>query len=92
MLEQPVYRRNFTQKVYRLIGHEQIERCTRQRQFQYFLFFRQERNFHQTLVRLTTRRFGDIAPASEKGCLNFLYAAPSPCYEDHSRALAHCRV
>jgi len=23
---------------------------------------------------LTTRQFGDIAPASEKGCLNFLYS------------------
>jgi hypothetical protein len=74
MLEQPVYRRNFTQKVYRLIGHEQIEPCTRQRRFQYFLFFSQERNLHQTLGRLTTRRFGNIAPVREKGCLNFLYA------------------
>jgi len=35
---------------------------------------KQKRNFHQTIVRLTTRRFGDIAPVSEKGCLNFLYA------------------
>ena len=33
----------------------------------------QNRNFHQTLVRLTTRRFGAIAPVREKGCLNFLY-------------------
>src|SRR5262249_210030 len=29
--------------------------------------------FHQTLVRLTTRRSGDIAPVTEKGCLKFLY-------------------
>jgi hypothetical protein len=34
---------------------------------------KQNRNFHQTLVRLTTRRFDDIAPDREKGCLNFLY-------------------
>ena len=33
----------------------------------------QQRDFHQTLVRLTTRRSGDIAPVREKGCLNFLY-------------------
>jgi hypothetical protein len=34
----------------------------------------QQRDFHPTIVRLTTRRFVDIAPVSEKGCLNFLYA------------------
>ena len=34
---------------------------------------KQNRNFHQTLVRLTTRRFGDIAPVREKRCLNLLY-------------------
>jgi hypothetical protein len=33
----------------------------------------QQRDFHQTIVRLTTRRFGDMAPVSEKGCLNFLF-------------------
>jgi hypothetical protein len=33
---------------------------------------KQTRDFHQTIVRLTTRRFGDIAPVRKKGCLNFL--------------------
>ncbi len=31
----------------------------------------QERSFHQTLVRLTTRRIGDKVPVSEKEVLNF---------------------
>ena len=29
--------------------------------------------FHQTIARLTTRRFGDMAPVREKGCLNCLF-------------------
>jgi hypothetical protein len=29
-------------------------------------------------VRLTTRRFGDIAPVRKKGCLNFLYRFSEP--------------
>jgi NADPH-dependent 2,4-dienoyl-CoA reductase/sulfur reductase-like enzyme len=33
----------------------------------------QQLDFHQTLVRLTTRRTGDIAPVTEKGWLKFLY-------------------
>jgi len=28
-------------------------------------------DFHQTIVRLTSRRFGDIAPVKEKGVLQF---------------------
>lgn len=34
---------------------------------------KQNRNFHQTQVRLTTRRFDDIAPDRERGCLKFRY-------------------
>jgi len=38
---------------------------------------KQNRDFHQTLMRLTARRFGDIASVTEKGCLNFLYRSPN---------------
>jgi|GEM_PF-6826869 len=34
---------------------------------------KQNRNFHQTPLRLTTRRCGDIARDRTIGCLNFLY-------------------
>ena len=33
---------------------------------------KQNRDFHLTHVQLITRRFSDIAPVKEKGCLNFL--------------------
>jgi hypothetical protein len=33
----------------------------------------QNRDFHQRLVCLTTRRFGDIARDRKIGCLNFPY-------------------
>jgi len=42
----------------------------------------------QTLVRLTTRQFGNIAPVREKGCLNVLYAAPSP----HGMKIIHAHL
>src|SRR5262245_23329921 len=42
-----------------------------------FLGVGPQRDFHQTLVRLTTRRSGDIAPVTEKGCLKFLYVPRS---------------
>ena len=57
---------------------------------------KQNRNFHQTLVRLTTRRFGDIAPGREKGCLNFLYrldrGKPKIGYHSRESAMSDDRI
>jgi hypothetical protein len=39
---------------------------------------KQNRHCHYTLVRLTTRRSGAIAPVNEKRCLNFLYKVILP--------------
>jgi hypothetical protein len=39
-------------------------------------------------VRLTTRRFGDIGPVREKGCLNFLFANLRRTLADGSTKLA----
>jgi len=42
---------------------------------------KQYRDFHQTLVRLTTRRCGDLAPDREKRRLNFLFCGADECGE-----------
>ena len=44
---------------------------------------KQHRGFHQTEMKLTTLRAGDIARTRKKGCLNFLYLKDTPNFPLH---------